>query len=225
MKRGSFTHSHMGALADWGLGERGWLESSKLSHLRNNHFIRSGFTSFEALGAVNEVLHSWRVHGVEKTIARFGPRPDQKLTDPLLDAATWLHHPVYTDEPLDFEDFCSLFCGRLTLPYVEGITVAPSETKSVSKALGDLLDTIMNGWTGSTRERVARLMELYAVDDNARRQRLQSVVLGTDVFTQEELEVELEACSNLVRAARGLPEGGYGPGDLYGELSNPRQRT
>jgi hypothetical protein len=51
------------------------------------------------------------------------------------------------------------------------------------------------------------------------------VLLGTEVFTQQQVEAELFAISELVAGLRGLPVGTYGPQELFAELSSGRQRT
>lgn len=225
MARSGFSHAHLSALADWGLGEQRWLIGSQISHIRNNHYKRSSLQTFEALGAANLLLWSWVVEGAEKCQKRYGPRPSQALTDTTLNAGVWLQHPTHTDEPLEFENFCSIFAGRLTLPYVDTVVVSPSEARVLTIALADLLDAIVCGWSGTLRERIARLMESYPPTDATRRERLRKVLLGSETLSQEQLEQELLSCSHMVRLARGLPEGSYGPAELYGELSSGRQRT
>lgn len=225
LTRSGLTYDNLQHLASWGLGETGWLDAPQISRLKNNRYKNSGFQTFEGLGAANELIHAWQTKGPQAVQRTYGVRPVCNVTDMHLSNAVWLHHPEFKAEPLDFEDFCSVFCGRLALPYVDSIAITPEGAREMSHKLADLLDGIMAGWEGTTRQRIARLLSLYECADQARHKRLQAVIVGSAVFTTEQLEQELHACSNLIRRARGLPEGSYGPDDLLAELTSSRRKT
>ena len=112
MARSNYSHAQIGGIADWALAQDGWLISSQISHLRNNHVRQPSFTNLEALGAVNEALALWHTEGPRETFQRLGPFGSPVLTEELLDRGQWLKHPE-TDQPLDFAGFCELFVGRI----------------------------------------------------------------------------------------------------------------
>jgi len=93
MARCNYSHAQIGAMADWALAQDGWLISSQISHLRNNHVRQPSFINLEALGAVNQVLHLWHTEGPREVFHRHGPFGDPILTEELLDRGQWLKHP------------------------------------------------------------------------------------------------------------------------------------
>ncbi len=224
MARCNYSHAQIGALADWALGQDNWLISSQISHLRNNHVRQPSFTNLEALGAVNEVLALWHTEGPRETFHRHGPFGNPVLSEELLDRGQVLKHPQ-TDAPLDFAGFCELFVGRLTLPYASTVSLSSHEAKRLSEELGVLLDQLAADTGLSPRDAITEVLRHYPVEDKARIARLRAVLLGMEVFSQSQVEVELFAISELVAGLRGLPEGTYGPQELYAELSMHRQRT
>jgi hypothetical protein len=50
-------------------------------------------------------------------------------------------------------------------------------------------------------------------------------MLGTEVYTPQQVRDELFSLSRLVQEFRGLPEGAYGPEELLAELTKHRRRT
>jgi hypothetical protein len=118
LNRCDYSHAQIGALADWALAHDGWLISSQISHLRNNHVRQPSFINLEALGSVNEALDMWHAEGPRETFHRYGPFGNSLLSEELLDRGQCLRHPV-TEEPLDFAGFCELFVGRTSQKLVE----------------------------------------------------------------------------------------------------------
>jgi hypothetical protein len=224
LNRSDYSHSQIGAIADWALGQDGWLISSQISHLRNNHVRQPSFTNLEALGAANELLACWHLEGARATFHRYGPYESSVLSEELLDRGIWLKHPQ-TEEPLNFEGFCSVFVGRLKLPYANTVTLSGHEAKRLSEELGILLDQLAAETGLSPRDAITEVLRHYPVEDRARVARLRSVLLGFEVYSQSQVETELFAISELVAGLRGLPEGTYGPQELYAELTRHRQRT
>ena len=224
MARCNYSHTQIGALADWALAQDGYLISSQISHLRNNHVRQPSFINLEALGAVNEVLHLWATEGPREAFHRHGPFADPALSEELLDRGQWLKHPK-TGAPLDFAGFCELFVGRIKLPYASTVNLSGHEARRLSEELGALLDQLASETGLSPRDAITEVLRHYPVDDKARVARLRAVLLGTEVFTQAQVEIELFAISELVAGLRGLPEGEYGPQELFAELTKHRQRT
>ena len=224
MARCNYSHAQIGAIADWALAQDGWLISSQISHLRNNHVRQPSFTNLEALGAANEVLALWHTEGPREVFHRHGPFADPILSEELLDRGQWLKHPD-TGKPLDFAGFCELFVGRIKLPYASSVNLSGHEAKRLSEELGGLLDTLAQETGLSPREAISEVLSHYPVDDRARVARLRAVLLGTEVYSQQQVEVELFAISELVAGLRGLPAGTYGPQELFAELTRHRQRT
>jgi len=224
MARCNYSHAQIGAMADWALAQDGWLISSQISHLRNNHVRQPSFINLEALGAVNQVLHLWHTEGPREVFHRHGPFGDPILTEELLDRGQWLKHPK-TDHPLDFAGFCELFVGRISLPYASSVNLSGHEARRLSEELGILLDQLADETGLSPRDAITEVLRHYPVDDKARVARLRAVLLGMEVFSQAQVEVELFAISELVAGLRGLPEGSYGPQELFAELTKHRQRT
>lgn len=224
MSRCNYSHVQIGAVSDWALAQDGWLISSQISHLRNNHVRQPSFTNLEALGAVNQVLHLWHSEGPREAFHRHGPFGNEVLTEELLDRGQWLKYPG-SEEPLDFAGFCELFVGRIKLPYAATVSLSGHEAKRLSEELGGLLDQLAAETGLSPRDAITEVLRHYPVEDKGRIARLRSVLLGMEVFTQPQVEAELFAISELVAGLRGLPVGTYGPQELFAELSSARQRT
>lgn len=224
LNRSDYSQSQIGAIADWAVGQDNWLISSQISHLRNNHVRQPSFINLEAMANANELLASWHLEGARATFHRYGPYESSVLSEELLDRGIWLKHPQ-TEEPLSFEGFCSLFVGRLKLPYANTVNLSGHDARRLSEELGVLLDDLAAETGLSPRDAITKVLSHYPVDDPARVRRLRAVLLGTEVFSQQQVETELYAISELVAGLRGLPEGQYGPQELYAELTRHRQRT
>jgi len=224
LARCSYSHKDIAAIADWARAQDGWLISSQLSHLRNNHFRQPSFTNLEALGAVNEVVHLWHTEGPRETFHRHGPFGDSKLTEEMLDRGDWLKHPK-TGLPLDFAGFCELFVGRISLKHVTMVDFMDHDAKRLSEELGVLLDEMAASSGLTPREAIAKVLMHYPCDDRKRHERLKAVMLGTEVYTPQQVRDEMFSLSQLVKDFRGLPDGAYGPEELLAELTKNRRRT
>lgn len=218
------SHQQAAAIADWALGESGWLISSQLSHLRNGKISRPGLRYLEALAAINQAIWRWHVHGQEACLQTYGPYTVHKVDPAVLDAATWLHHPDDKTDPLGFADFVEIFTGYLELPYV-GVALSPSESTDLSQELAALLEheIAAKGW--GMRDAMTNLLAAYPVSDPHRRSKLQAVVLGQANYTSDELEQELMDLAHLFSNLRGLPPGSIQPAALHAELARNRQRS
>lgn len=224
LREAQLSHNKLGSIADWAIGETGWLQSSQLSHLRNGNIRNPGLGTFDALGAANEAIWRWQTEGPKACVVAYGPHGGGRPFEETLTAAIWLPRPN-GDQPLAFPDLCELFTGRITLDYVTDVVVSPADARAMSERLGELLNTLTLQFDGTVRETIGRLLQLYPVEDKRRSDRLRGLMLGMEAFDREQLEEEMVAVSEMIRAARHLPEGSYGPRELHAELSSDRRRS
>lgn len=229
LARSGLSHEQLGAIADWAMSEKGWLSSPQISHLRNGSVGKPSHKNLDAIGGANEAIWLWQRRGPEVCLRRYGPHSAYRIQPEWLDGACWLHHPEHTDEALNYADFCDLQAGYLTLPYLGEINLSPSEAKLLSQALADLFDRLAQErlTDGQTmRQALEAVLSVYPASAGVdRRNHLRDVILGTADYSKAELEKELFMLAETVRALRGLPEGGYGPGELHAELSASRRRV
>lgn len=225
MIRCGISHAQLGSIADWAMREDGTLISSQISHLRNANIRNPSLLAFDALGAANQAIWLWRTAGSEVAIKQFGTSGLEPPTAELLDRIDWLPQPEQPDQPLRFAQWCELFCGLLQLPYVDRVVVPPQEARQLSDELGRLLDQLVSETGMGMREGMAEILKLYPVADSNRINRLRGVILGHEHYNHSQVEEELFAISELVAQLRGLPDGQYGPRELYAELTRKRRRT
>jgi len=229
LARSGLSHEQLGAIADWAMSEKGWLSSPQISHLRNGSVGKPSHKNLDAIGGANEAIWLWQRRGPEVCLRRYGPHSAYRIQPEWLDGASWLHHPEHTDEALNYADFCDLQAGYLTLPYLGEINLSPSEAKILSQALADLFDRLAQERLadGQTmRQALEAVLAAYPQSAGIdRRNHLRDVILGTADYSKAELEKELFMLAETVRTLRGLPEGGYGPGELHAELSASRRRV
>lgn len=224
MAQSSWSHNGMGAIADWATGERKWLSSPQLSHIRNANVKQVGFQNLLALGAVNQAVHCWKEQGERDAVRRYGPFSRHGVTEDLMHGSIWLKHPDH-GAPLVFHDFCDVFVGLLEIPYVSEVVISPHETRALTEEIAHLLDRLTAQTGLGLRAGMAEILRHYPISDPDRVARLEAVILGRHIYTQAECEEELFALSQLVADMRGLPRGTYGPRDFYAELSSDRRRT
>lgn len=217
------SHQQVTGIADWSLGELGWLSSPQFSNLRNGKILKPSLRYLEAVAAVNIAIWRWHVKGRQACLDAYGPFADHGIDPAVLDAATWIPHPEHPDEPLCLADVVELAAGYLTLPWVS-VTLTVSQAQFLSEQLSALLDTEIgrHGW--GIREGEAQVLAAYPTTDQLRRERLQQLLLGTAKLSAEEIEGELFDLALLISSLRGLPDGTFGPSELYAELIAERRR-
>jgi hypothetical protein len=221
MGRSDFSHSDLSSIADWAVSEDGWLISSQISHIRNSNVRSAGFRNLEALGEVNKAIWSWKVEGPEMCRVRYGATSKDKVTTEKLDNAIWLHHPNNEAQPLEFAHFCEIAVGRLNLDYIKTFGFTPTEARDFNFNLARLLDAAVMGTGLGIREGLAKVLTYYPGNhEKSRAKRLQGVILGQQLYTQKELENEIDDLANLVRTLKGLPKDSFGPADLRSLLSS-----
>lgn len=217
--KSDWSAERMSAVSSWALGERSRLMPSNISNLRNAKASRPNLFIAEALSACNEAIWRWQVKGEQDCLAYYGPLSTWGARPEWMATAVWLHHPEDESDPLVFADFCELFAGLLTLPYV-GVALSPTENLSPAIAALFRAQTEQAGPMAETMIRLA-----YPVQDPDRVALLLDVIAGKRDYSREELEDELASLALTLGKLRGLPEGSLGPEDLRTELSSGRRRT
>lgn len=225
LTRSGFSHSQLTAVADWGVGHSGWLLSSQISHLRNGNIRSPGLQVFEALGGANEAVHCWETSGKEAALQRFGPSSEGVRIEEAMEGAIWLPHPDDPSSPLMFADWCELFVGLLTLPFVDQVGVSPADARHMSDALGYLLDQGLKQAGKGLRDGLAHLIELYPATGVDQATRLRGVALGARHLSARELEEDMPALATLLARLRGVPEENFGARELHAELTGLRYRS
>ena len=221
--RSGLSHDQLVAICGWGLGERGMIDGAVVSRTRNGRQVRgASWKHIDALAAANRAIWLWQTKGQAGAWTELGPHGGWGIRQEWLDDATWLPHPDHPDQPLAFRDLADVLAGHLDLPYLATTALSPADARRVSDALGHLLETTIaeRGW--GPREGVRQLLEAYPVEDQARQRRLRGVIVGDQTLNREELEAELAAIAETIRAVRGLKAGSYGPAELRAELMSAR---
>jgi len=218
--RSSLSGSQMAAIAAWGLGERGWLDSGRISRIENARQARGcSLKELLAFDAANQAIWTWQVQGQQAAWARFGPHTVWGLRDEWLSESIWLPAPDQPAEALEFADFAEVLVGRLELPYLGSVALGDADADTMSARLSDLLNGLLTASGLGPREGLKTLLAAYPTRDADRQSRLMAVVMGSGTLAREELEAELYALAETIRQLRDLGPGAYGPGDLARELS------
>lgn len=221
--RSGLSHDQLVAIAAWGLGEQGMLDSTVISRIRNGRQVRgANWRHIDALAAANEAIWLWQTGGERKAWAKLGPHSGWGVRDQWLNDACWLEHPEHPGQPLRFADMAEVIAGHLDLPYLSAASLSPAEAKRLSDGLAALMDELIaeRGW--GPRRGSEELIEAYPVEDKARQRRLKALIVGDITLTREELEGELHAIAEMIRVVRGLSIGSYGPEQLRAELRSDR---
>ena len=214
--RSDVTHAQMGAIASWGMGARSTLSKTAINRIANG---KRGFSVDNLLGleGLNRAIHLWQTAGQSGAWEVLGPHTAWEIRPHWLDGCIWLHHPDDEVRPLTLCDFLHVLVGRLQLPYVTA-GAAETEPPGLAQHLSDLLNAAIVAEGLTARDGVRRLLSGYPVEDPNRQARFREVILGDDVFDDDELAVELFAVAHALRTLRAQPVGTYGPEDLAREL-------
>lgn len=218
--RGNLSHDQLSTIAAWGLGER-LLDKSVVSRIRNRNQERGvSWRHIDALAAANYAIWLWQTKGPDAARAELGPHSSWGFQDRWLNEAAWMPRVDDESQPLGFTDLCSLLAGYLDLPYLATAQLSPGDARKLSRALIELLEGLIADRSWVPRKAIHQLLEAYPVTDQARRRRLKSVIVGDETLSPAELESELHAIAEMIRATRGLKPGSYGPAELQRELSS-----
>lgn len=224
MKRSELSHDQMARIADWGLGEAGWLSAPQLSHIRNRQLARGvSARNLEGLYGANRAIWLWQTQGQPAALRELGPHSSWRVDPESLDGAIWLPKAADDTAPLSYGDFAEINAGhQLQLPYLQDVALSPSEGADLSQRLYGLLNDLAG--PGRPADGIARVLAAYPVADPERQRRIRDLMLG-EWLTSEELEQELLALAQTISTLRGVPADHYTPADLHSELSSHRRRT
>lgn len=223
IRRSELTQRQLGLIADWGLGEAGWLIPSQISHLRNRDIVRGASAkSLQGLAGANYALWLWHTKGQRQAWQELGPHTGWKVQGEWLDGAIWLPTADDDTKPLGLGHFAEIGAGLIKLPYLKDVALSPTESIELSGRMAALLNDLAGG--GTPAEGIARVLKAYPITEPTRQRRLRDLMLG-DRWTREELEEEMYALAATVNSLRCLQEGSYGPADLHAELSAHRRRA
>jgi hypothetical protein len=222
LRRSGLSLDALAALADYGLGEKGFLLPSQISHIRNAKLHRGVPPKcLDGLAAANRAIWLWKERGTQALLSELGPFSSWGVAEDWLEGAIWLPSERHQGEPLGFGELCCIGAGWLRLSYL-GQAVSPAEADDLSERLSALLGDLVGG--GSPAEGLARLLAAYPIEDQARRDRLRDLLLG-ERWSHGQLEAELYALAITVSRLRGQDEASFPPDALHAELTAHRRRT
>lgn len=223
LRQGQLSHDQLGAIADWGLGESGWLIASQISHIKGSRLTRGlPAKACDAMAAANRAIWLWHERGPAAAIKELGPHSSWNVTEEQVERAIWLPSEE-RQGPLDFCDFARLSAGWLRLGYLGTMALTDYEASDLSERLSDLLNTLVAGTTPAAA--LQRILEAYPItDDQARAEGVRDLLLGGH-WSRERLEAELYAMAVTVATLRGVPLSSYGPIELHAELARNRRRV
>lgn len=224
LRQSQLSHEQLGALADWGLGESGWLIPSQISHIKGRRLTRGlPAKACDAMAAANRAIWLWHEQKPEAAIQELGPHSSWNVTEEHLEGAIWLPSEERQGRPLDFCDFARLSAGWLRLSYLGTMALSDNEAVDLSMRLSELLNTLVGGTTPAAA--LQRILEAYPItDDQARAEGVRDLLLGGH-WSRERLEAELYAMAVTVATLRGVPLSSYGPIELHAELARNRRRV
>jgi hypothetical protein len=225
LARSDLSHNQMERICDWSMGESGLLTNPQISLLRNSKIAKPSYRNLEGLGAVNHAIWLWQTKGQQEAQQAYGPYSTHSIDPRWLDGAVWLAHPDEPTTPLEFADWCELFVGLLELPYIETITVSPTEAKDLSAKLGDLLNMEISNSGLGFRQSLEKLLSHYPTHDRGRIDRLRNCILGEFDYNGAQLEAEAWDLASMIGQYRGLGERAFSPQDLYATLTSGRGRS
>lgn len=220
--RSSLSYAQLSALAGWATGEPGILISSQITHIRKARLTNVNWRIIEALTEANVAIWRWHSSGSDACFRVYGPFGSNLLSTDLLDGCTWLPSPDEPDQPLNFEEWCLIFAGRLNLPYVGTIVEVPrADAVLLNQQLSQLINDQLARLRLPPRDAIRTLLDAYPGSEPNDRARLQGLILGTDTLTADELEQQLPAIATAIGTLRQQSCSAL---DLYSELVADRKR-
>jgi hypothetical protein len=223
LQRSNLSYAQIGAVADWATGETRILYGSQLAHLRHASLRNPNFRLLDGLAQTNQAIADYQTDRTD-ALRIYGPLP-ASLSPEQIDSAVWLSRPSDPDLPLSFCDWCSLFIGQISLPYVDSVTVSDRDARQLNEELAGLINTDIAKLGLGPREGMEAFLQAYPVKDPGRRQRMRELILLGHPLDASELEDELAAVAVAISQLRQLPAGAFTPADLYTELTQHRRRV
>jgi hypothetical protein len=220
------SHDRLAAIADWAMGERGMLNTTVLSRIRNAKQAHgASIKNLDAMAAANQAIWRWQSEGQHAIFAELGPCNAWGIPEKWLNDAIWLPSPKREGEALDFADFAAVLVGRLELPYLAPTQLSSADARRLNDGLGRLLEKLISERKWRFREAISQLLDAYPANDAARRHRLRSIIIGDLRLSKDELEGELYPLAQMVRVVRCLGEERYGQKELILELMSLSQES
>jgi hypothetical protein len=218
------SHDKLAAIIRWGFGESAGLDGGALSRIRNGKQSRgAGIKHLDAFAEANRAIWTWHTSGPAAAIKEFGPHSSWDVKAEWLDEAIWLPRDDDPTQPLDLGDFALLVAGRLDLPYLGEQLLSPGKLTRMNQRLPELLEDIAYEKDWKLRTAVTQFLAAYPSKDPGRVKKLRDLLSGGAELTTTELEGELAALAEMIRAIRGIKS--YTPADLQAELLSARRRS
>lgn len=215
-----FSHQQLESIADWGLGEEGFIDKTMVSRLKNRRQPSGpSWRHVDAIAAANEAIWLWQTQGHEAAQAKLGPPSSYGITAQCLDDATWLAAPEDPSQPLRIGQLAALITGHLELPYLVTAALSPSDAKRASDRLAEILNKAIVDCGWGAADGIQFMIEAYPSGDKARQRRLKRLILRDTKLNREELEAEIIAMAEMLRVVRGLTPESYGAAELRAELA------
>lgn len=215
------SHDKLAAILKWGKGGPTGLDGGSLSRIRNAKQNRgAGIKHLDAMAETNRAIWLWK-RDPEAAIRVYGPHSSWGVQAEWLDEICWLPAPAPNeDQPLDLGDLAMLLMSRLELPYLGGQLLSPAKLGRMTEQFAQLLEdeAADRGW--GPREATQRFLAAYPSTDPGRQRRLKEILMG-DELSANEMDLELAAFAEMIRAVRGLES--YTPADLQQELLSARR--
>jgi len=218
------SHQRLAAILRWGFGQPTGIDGGALSRIRNAKQSRGcGLRHLDAISEANRAIWTWK-RDPQQAIQEFGPHSSWKVEAEWLDEICWLPAPAPNDNhPLDLGDLAMLLMNRIELPYLGDQMLSPARLNQMNERFAQLLEDESSDRGWGPREAIQRFLEAYPNTDHGRQSRLRGLIMGGDI-TASELELEMAAFAEMLRAIRELPAGSFGPADLQAELTSDRRR-
>lgn len=201
------TNSGFRELAKWAnpWAPKGWVSTTMVSYIIHERTSMLGPGAMDALGQMN--LQLARYAGASSAEVEELPdlgKPPSRLNLPAPDQV-WYIRSAETGLPCDAGDLYRIRLGRLLPEGAEPGTISDEEAKDLST----MLSMLVGNWCRQRRlllsEGMPRILEMYPVGDPHRRQQLQLVLAGLEIYRGQQLMTELAAVSELVGGLTGKP--------------------
>jgi hypothetical protein len=174
------------------------------------------------MAEANRAIWLWK-RDPEAAIRVYGPHSSWGVQAEWLDDICWLPAPAPNeDQPLDLGDLAMLLMSRLELPYLGGQLLSPAKLGRMTEQFAQLLENEAADRSWGPREATQRFLAAYPSTDPGRQRRLKEVLMGGELSANE-MDLELAAFAEMIRAVRQLDA--YTPADLQQELLSARRHS
>lgn len=201
------TNKGFSELAKWAnpWAPKGWVSTTMVSYIIHERTNMLGPGAMDALGQLN--LQLARYAGAKSPDVDELPdlgRPPSRLNLPAPDQV-WFIRSAETGLPCDAGGLYMIRLGRLLPEGADPGTISDDEAKELST----LLSLLVGNWCRQRKlllsEGMPKILEMYPVADQHRRQQLQLVLAGLEIYRGPQLMGELPAIAELVGGLTGKP--------------------